>query len=328
MLGFAGEYDGVCGVGGGFECGQVVNAGLLGECGAGGVVATGAGDLCGGVVLVVEESPDDGGGHAAGSDECDLYVHVIRFGSILVDRMGESGGDSLAGVGGELDVASNVAKGVSGDGQAHAAADGGLGSGEWLEEGFGDGGMNAEAGVDDADAERGCTALFDLVGMNLQATLLAGGVFAVAFPGVSEDFAEDALEDFRVGLDGCTVGEVAMELDYRVFGVFVLEALEAVLKEGVDGQGAAFVAFVFSDGGELLDDVNHTVERVVGTGDIAGDGLGAVAVVFDQVEVADDDAEEVVEVVRNALGDGADSGGLAGVAESFLKVEVLAVHLL
>lgn len=88
------------------------------------------------------------------------------------------------------------------------------------------------------------------------------------------------------------------------------------------------MAFVFSDDGELLDDVDHSVERVVCAGDIAGDGLGALVVVFDQVEVADDNSEKVVEVVCDALGDGSDGGGFACVAESFLKLEVLAVHLL
>ena len=78
LLWFTGEDDGVGGVGGLFECGEVLDAGLLGECRAGGIVAAGAGDLPGGVMLVVEESADDGGGHAAGSDECDLYVHVFR----------------------------------------------------------------------------------------------------------------------------------------------------------------------------------------------------------------------------------------------------------
>lgn len=67
--------------------------------------------------------------------------------------MSESGGDSLVGVGGELNVASDIAEGVSCDGQAHAAADGGFGGSEWLEQGFGDGWVDAESGVDYAYTE-------------------------------------------------------------------------------------------------------------------------------------------------------------------------------
>jgi hypothetical protein len=40
--------------------------------------------------------------------------------------------------------------------------------------------------------------------------------------------------------------------------------------------------------------------------------LGFVVVGLDEVDVADDDAEEVVEIVGDALGDGADGGGAAG----------------
>lgn len=75
LLGFAGEDEGMGGLEGGGEVGEVGDAGGLGELGAGGVVAAGAGDLFGGVVLVLDESVDDGGGHASGSEECDLSGH-------------------------------------------------------------------------------------------------------------------------------------------------------------------------------------------------------------------------------------------------------------
>lgn len=80
LLGFAGEDEGMGGLEGGGEVGEVGDAGGLGEFGAGGVVAAGAGDLVGGVVLVLDESVDDGGGHASGSEECDLGGHGFSFG--------------------------------------------------------------------------------------------------------------------------------------------------------------------------------------------------------------------------------------------------------
>jgi hypothetical protein len=53
--------------------------------------------------------------------------------------------------------------------------------------------------------------------------------------------------------------------------------------------------------------------------------LGLVVVGLDEVDVADDDAEQVVEVVGDALGDGADGGRAAGLAEPGLQLDELAV---
>ena len=62
------------------------------------------------------KSVHDGGGHAPGSDKCDLSVHVVWFGSGLVDGMCECSGHAMVRVRGELDVAAKVAKGVARDG--------------------------------------------------------------------------------------------------------------------------------------------------------------------------------------------------------------------
>jgi len=50
-----------------------------------------------------------------------------------------------------------------------------------------------------------------------------------------------------------------------------------------------------------------------------------VVVGLDEIEVANDDAEQVVEVMRNALRDGADGGGAARLGEAALQVDDLAV---
>lgn len=80
LLWFAGEDEGVGGLEGGGEVGQVGDAGGLGEFGTGGVFAAGAGDLLGGEVFVLDEAVDDGGGHASGSKKCDFGGHRASFG--------------------------------------------------------------------------------------------------------------------------------------------------------------------------------------------------------------------------------------------------------
>ncbi len=55
--------------------------------------------------------------------------------------------------------------------------------------------------------------------------------------------------------------------------------------------------------------------------------LGLLVVGLDQVHVTDDDAEEIVQIVRDALRHGADGGRAARVAEPALQVDQLAVDL-
>jgi hypothetical protein len=53
--------------------------------------------------------------------------------------------------------------------------------------------------------------------------------------------------------------------------------------------------------------------------------LGFVVVGLDEIEIADDDAEEVVEIVGDALRNGADGRGLAGFFEPAGEVDELTV---
>ncbi len=46
---------------------------------------------------------------------------------------------------------------------------------------------------------------------------------------------------------------------------------------------------------------------------------------LDQIEITDDNAEEIVEIVCDALCDGADGGGAAGLGEAMLKIDEFAI---
>ncbi len=77
---------------------------------------------------------------------------------------------------------------------------------------------------------------------------------------------------------------------------------------------------------QLLDDADDALDGIFDVLGVFLNLLGLVVVNLDKVEVADDDAEKVVEIVRDALGDGADGGGAACFLKTTGEVHELAVN--
>ena len=78
-------------------------------------------------------------------------------------------------------------------------------------------------------------------------------------------------------------------------------------------------------GGELADDGDNALHGLVGVGGVFPHGGGLVRAGLQELEIAERDAKQVVQVVRDALGDGADGGGATGLDQTALEVEHLAV---
>ena len=93
--------------------------------------------------------------------------------------------------------------------------------------------------------------------------------------------------------------------------VFLMEAadpaLENFLEAGLDEGRPRF----HHERAELLDDRDDPADGILDVLHVLPDLLRLVVVRLDQIQIADDDAEEIVEIVRDALRDGADGRGLA-----------------
>jgi len=66
----------------------------------------------------------------------------------------------------------------------------------------------------------------------------------------------------------------------------------------------------------LLDDRNDALHGFLDVGGVLFHLLGLVVVSLHEVEVADDNAEEIVEIVRDALSDGTDRGDATRLGEA------------
>ena len=110
--------------------------------------------------------------------------------------------------------------------------------------------------------------------------------------------------------------------------IFLAKALHGVVEQFLHCDGLHGQPFDGGDGAELADDVDHAVHRAVNQRHAAAHHFRVVGGGFQEVEVADGDAEQVVQIVRDALGDGADGGGAARFAEASLQFEVFAVDFL
>ena len=151
-----------------------------------------------------------------------------------------------------------------------------------------------------------------------------GGRGVVGLPGVAQDLGNDLLKHLVIGVehqftqrvvDGHLGGNLGVGLE--TLNAALQELLQAALGErrvGADHQEA-----------ELLDDRDDPRDGILNLLGVFLHLVWLVVIRLDQVEVADDDAEEIVEIVGDALRHGADGRGAARVHESALQGNHLAV---
>ena len=104
-----------------------------------------------------------------------------------------------------------------------------------------------------------------------------------------------------------------------------LVAFDAAVEQAREGHARDGRLVADDETGELADNIDDAGDGVVEMLRVFLHLLGLVVVRLDEIDVADDNAEEIIQVMRDALGDGADGSRATGVAEAALEIDEFAV---
>ena len=213
---------------------------------------------------------------------------------------------------------------MAGDRQAHADPHRVLGADKGFEHLVGDLLAHAMAQVIDPDLEeRPGLAPVEQAGMQGEGPgLLRRAV--VGLPAVDQHLGEHFLENFRVRLDR-HVPQRIVDLDRRGELVVPVEAGDPVLQQALHGRLGDRGVDVDDERTELPDDGDDALHGDLDVGQDLLHLLGLFVMDLDEVDVADRDGEQVVEIVRDPFGDGADRRGPARFLQTPLQVDHLSI---
>lgn len=213
---------------------------------------------------------------------------------------------------------------MAGDGEPHPDADGIFCTHKRFEHLVADILIDPVAMIDHADLQKfTLAAFFDDAGFYGD-RVIAGGTWIVGLPCIDQNFGENLFNDFVIGIDDLVaVGIVNRDRDEQM--VIAAETGDAALEERLAVCSDKRRAGVDDERAELLDDFYDALHGIIDVLNVAFNLCGLVVVGLDEVEVTDDDSEQIVQIMGDALSDGADGGGLAGLFEAAGEIDDLAV---